>query len=182
MFEQFLNPTVNDRNDRYGSSNLDDRVRFVLEVVDATSARIGAGKVGIRLSPYGTVSDMAAYAETAETYLHLGRALSTRGLAYVHFMDQSVLGLPPIDPEFLSRFRATYTGNLMIAGQLDFEKAQQLVDSGAIDLPAFGQPFISNPDLVERFRHGWPLALPDRETYYGGGANGYVDYPVYQGI
>ena len=179
LFEQFLNPHVNDRTDRYGAQSLEDRVRFLLETVDAVAARIGAGKVGIRLSPFGQVSDMPAYPEIEETYLHIAQALSSHGLAYIHLMDQGHLGLPSMPADFIVRFRSAYAGTLILAGRLTLARAQTLVDEDVIDLPAFGEFFIANPDLVERFELSLPLATPIRETFYGGGAEGYTDYLPY---
>ncbi|PWB35183.1 alkene reductase [Pseudomonas sp. SDI] len=190
LIEQFLNPLVNDRSDRYGAQNLDDRLRFVFEVVDAVCARIGAERVGIRISPYGQLMDMPLYPQIDETYTALCAGLGQRGIAYVHVMDQthfflaaeSALARDEALQDLLRKCRAGLGSTVLIlAGDLTLERAQALVASGLIDLPAFGQPFIANPDLVSRLQHGWPLTTPDRETYYGGGAKGYVDYPPYAG-
>ncbi len=180
LVEQFLNPTVNDRTDRYGASALQDRTRFLLETVDAAIDRIGSQRVAIRLSPYGQLFQMGLYPEIEETYLHIAAELSKRNLAYVHIMDQASRGESPMHSGFLPKFRAAYSGTLILAGGLDLAKAEQLVRDGLIDLPAFGEPFIANPDLVARFRHNAPLAPVDRDTFYGGDARGYTDYPVYQ--
>jgi len=179
LVEQFLNPTVNDRTDRYGASTVEDRTRFLLETVDAAVDRIGSNRVAIRLSPYGKLFQMGLYPEIEETYLHIAAELSKRNLAYVHIMDQASRGASPMPAGFLPRFRAAYSGTLILAGGLDLTKAKQLVDDGLIDLPAFGEPFIADPDLVERFRRDWPLAPADRDTFYGGDARGYTDYPAY---
>jgi len=179
LVEQFLNPTVNDRTDRYGASNLEGRTRFLLEVVDAAIERIGSNRVAIRLSPYGQLFQMGQYPEIEETYLHIAVELSKRNLAYVHIMDQASRGASPMPSGFLPKFRMAYSGTLILAGGLDLAKAEQLVRDGLIDLPAFGEPFIANPDLVARFRHNAPLAPADRDTFYGGDARGYTDYPTY---
>jgi N-ethylmaleimide reductase len=178
LVEQFLNAKVNDRTDRYGGS-IENRARFVLEVVDAAIERIGARRVGVRLSPFNPVHDMPAYDAAEATYLYLAAELSKRHLAYVHLSDLRPNGVPAIPEAFLRAFRGAYKGTLILAGGLDQARAEQLVRDGQIDLAAFGQPFISNPDLVERFRHGWALIQPDRATYYGGGAHGYTDYPAH---
>lgn len=180
LLEQFLNPHVNDRNDRYGAGNVEDRTRFVLEVVDAVVARIGADKVGIRLSPFGKLFDMPHHPLIEETYLHLARTLAKRKLAYVHLKDQGPASAPALSEDFLHSFRTAYPGTLILAGSLDKGRAERFLQEGLIDLAAFGQPFIANPDLVERLRSELPLAKPNRETYYGGNAQGYTDYPVYQ--
>lgn len=178
LFEQFLNPNVNQRTDAYGGSR-ENRLRFTLEVVDAIVARIGADKVGIRLSPNGFVFDMRPYEGNTETYLQLARELDARGIAYLHLSDNGSADGGPhaIDEALLARIRAAFTRTLILAGKMTAERAQHLVDAGLIDLPAFGQPFISNPDLVRRLRDNLPLAEPDRGTYYGGDERGYTDYP-----
>jgi 2,4-dienoyl-CoA reductase-like NADH-dependent reductase (Old Yellow Enzyme family) len=187
LFEQFLNPLVNDRTDRYSADLMQNRLRFTLEVVDAVNARIGSQRVGIRFSPFGQISDMPPYPDAEQTYLQLGRELADRRIAYIHFMDQSGFrvasmpgGVSDRVHNLLRKLRPTFDkGALILAGGQTLAKANELIASGTIDLAAFGQPFIANPDLVARLRNGWPLAEPERETYYGGGAEGYVDYPPY---
>ena len=188
LLEQFLNPQVNDRTDRYGAQNLDDRLRFVFEVVDAVCARIGADRVGIRISPYGQLFDMPIYPEIDDTYSALCQGMSERKIAYVHVMDQThffMAGESSAAQEEalrkLLKHCKTQLGDtaLILAGDMTLERAQDLIDAGLIDLAAFGQPFIGNPDLVARLKNGWPLTVPDRDTYYGGDAKGYVDYPAY---
>ena len=186
LFEQFLNPLVNDRTDRYSADLMQNRLRFTLEVVDAVNARIGSQRVGIRFSPFGQNSDMPPYPDAEQTYLQLGRELADRRIAYMHFMDQSGYRSMPARVSdkvhsLLRKLRPTFDkGALVLAGGQTLAKANELIASGTIDLAAFGQPFIANPDLVARLRNGWPLAKPERETYYGGGAEGYVDYPPYR--
>jgi 2,4-dienoyl-CoA reductase-like NADH-dependent reductase (Old Yellow Enzyme family) len=189
LIEQFLNPQVNDRTDRYSAKNLEDRLRFVFEVVDAVSARIGANRVGIRISPYGQLFDMPIYPEIDETYSALCAGMNQRRIAYVHVMDQTHFFLAQESSSAqeqalraLLRHCKAQLGQtaLILAGDMTLERAQDLVDAGLIDLAAFGQPFIANPDLVARLKNGWPLTTPDRDTYYGGGAEGYVDYPPYE--
>jgi 2,4-dienoyl-CoA reductase-like NADH-dependent reductase (Old Yellow Enzyme family) len=186
LFEQFLNPLVNDRTDRYSADLMQNRLRFTLEVVDAVNTRIGSQRVGIRFSPFGQNSDMPPYPDAEQTYLQLGRELGDRRIAYMHFMDQSGYRSMPAQVSdkvrsLLHKLRPTFDkGALILAGGQTLTKANELIASGTIDLAAFGQPFIANPDLVARLRNGWPLAKPERETYYGGGAEGYVDYPPYR--
>ncbi len=178
LFEQFLNPHVNDRDDAYGGSR-ENRCRLLLEAVDEASKMIGAHRVGVRLSPFGTLFDMPEYDDNGETYLYLAREFDKRGLAYVHLHDQGGQGMSPMPREYLRRFRDVYHGNLLLAGNLDQAEAQALVDAGTIDLPVFGRLYTSNPDLVERMQNGWPLADFDPDTFYGGDARGYVDFPTY---
>lgn len=180
LIEQFLNPLVNDRTDAYRGDTLEGRVRFLLEVVDAVVARIGAERTAIRLSPYGGLFDMGQYPEIEETYLHVAEELSKRNLAYVHLMDQKSRGSSAIPPTFLKKFRAYYIGTLILAGGMTKELAERYIADDLIDVAAFGEPFIANPDLVARLRNDWPLVKPDRALSYGGDANGYTDYPAYQ--
>lgn len=188
LFEQFINPAVNDRSDRYSAQSVENRLRFTLEVVEAVSARIGARRVGIRISPYGQISDMPLYPDIDQIYLDLGRELARKNIAYIHLMDQSGyrrddMTLPVTDQlwSLIERLRAAFdTGALVVAGKQTRDSANRLVEECLVDLVAFGQPFIANPDLVERLRQGWPLSEPDRNTYYGGDSIGYTDYPTYE--
>lgn len=190
LLEQFMNPLVNDRTDDYAATTIEGRLRFTLEVIDAVVAAIGANRVGIRLSPYGQLFDMPRYPDIDATYLALAQAIGARQLAYVHLMNQS--GFTRAD-----RTTETATGDgffdlmkaikphlpgtvLILAGGMTRERAQELIDSELIDLAAFGVNFISNPDLVARLQHGWPLTPADHTTFYGGGAEGYIDYPPYR--
>lgn len=177
LIEQFLNPVTNRRDDEFRGDTVEGRARFALEAVDAVVARIGAARTAIRLSPFGQVNGMSLYPEMEATYLHLAERLAGRGLAYVHLMDQMSRGGIAIPESYLAAFRQRYDGTLILAGGMTREKAERMIADGLIDLAAFGQPFISNPDLVARLRQGWPLAEADRSSFYGGGAAGYSDYP-----
>lgn len=186
IFEQFINPLTNDRTDRYSAATIEGRLRFPLDVVDAVIAATGRERVGIRLSPYGTIQDNPHFPDIETTYLALGEALGARKIAYVHVMDQTGFFFMPDGAEpmsdavhrLLAKWRPSMPDTaLILAGGLTLERARDLLDLGVIDLAAFGQPFISNPDLVARLRDGAPLAKPDRATFYGGGAKGYIDYP-----
>ncbi len=177
LFEQFINPALNDRTDQYGGS-VENRTRVVLETVDAMIEAIGAERVGIRLAPFNRQFDMPVYDDGGETYLFLARELTKRRIGYVHLNDNWAAGRSVINEGFLRQFRDAFDGTLILAGAMTIERAQRLVDENLIDLPAFGQPFIANPDLVERLRRGAPLATSDRDTWYGGGSAGYTDYPA----
>ncbi|SEQ98500.1 2,4-dienoyl-CoA reductase [Sphingobium sp. YR768] len=188
LFEQFMNPLVNDRTDQYSAATLENRLRFTLEVIDAVVARIGANRVGIRISPYGQLFDMPHYPEIDETYITLASEIGRRQLAYVHVMDQSgfvvgetVVGAGETGFPGLLRKLKGYLPNtaLILAGGMTRERAEKLIGDGVIDLAAFGTPFIANPDLVARLKNDWPLNMPIRSTFYGGGAEGYIDYPAY---
>jgi N-ethylmaleimide reductase len=186
LFEQFLNAAFNDRTDRYGAGSLADRLRFTLEVVDGVSGRVGASRVGVRISPFSTIGNMPVDDQAEETYRALVRELADRGLAYVHIHDTSYAeGLPGESTPsaqirgFLERVRPDLGGMAMVlAGGLTRDSATGLIDDELIDLAAFGRPYISNPDLVERFGAGAELNDADPDTFYGGAGEGYVDYPA----
>ncbi|PVX84376.1 alkene reductase [Paraburkholderia unamae] len=182
LFEQFLNGALNTRTDNYGGS-IDNRLRFMRDTLDAIAAEIGNTRVAVRLSPFGRLFDMQPYGDEAPMWLRVAAVLNEMDLAYVHLSDQLTIGAESIPEGFAARFREAYQGTLMAAGGFTRMSAEAALASGALDLIAFGRPFISNPDLVERMRHNWPLADADRSTLYGvNGAisKGYTDYPAYR--
>jgi N-ethylmaleimide reductase len=182
LFEQFINGALNTRRDQYGGASIANRLRFTLETVDAVAAEIGSERTGIRLSPFGRYNDMHPFGDEEETWLTLAGELTSRKLAYVHISDQETLGEQAIPAGFVDQFRRAYTGTLILAGGFSGETGQAALDAGRADLIAIGRPFISNPDLVERLRNGWPLVTEDRATFYQGGRAGYVDYPTFDAI
>jgi len=177
LIEQFLNANVNQRTDGYGGS-IQGRNRFALEVVRAASAAIGADRVGIRVSPYGVFNGTGAFAEVEEQYLALVKELSSLGLLYVHQLDHSAMGAPPVPAELKARLRAAFTGPYILAGGFDRDTAESALLAKQADLIAFGRPFLANPDLVARMRANAPLNAPDMSTFYTPGAKGYTDYPA----
>jgi N-ethylmaleimide reductase len=178
LTEQFLNPHTNLRTDRYGGS-LEGRSRFALETVSGMAKAIGKERVGIRLSPYGVGSGMKPYPEIDATYARLADDLSTLGIAYVHIVDHSALGAPPVPAAIKATIRNRFKGSYIAAGGFDLASAEQAIDSGLADLVAFGRPFLANPDLIARFANGWALNTPDMSTFYTPGPKGYIDYPVH---
>ncbi|MDW6003263.1 alkene reductase [Vibrio mangrovi] len=180
LLEQFINASLNTRQDIYGGQTIENRARLTLEIVDAIVAAIGSGKTAIRLAPFGRFGDMHPFEQEEETWLYIAGELSKRNLAYVHLSDQKTLGAQAIPDGFIEKFRTTYQGPLIIAGGFDKEKAEQYLQEDKLDLVAFGQPYIPNPDLVERMQNDWPLAEADREVYYGGDQRGYTDFPSYE--
>ncbi|GAB6039931.1 alkene reductase [Endothiovibrio diazotrophicus] len=178
LFDQFLNSAVNDRGDAYGGS-VENRCRLLLETVDAVSKAIGAARVGVRISPNGRFNAMPEDPEMEATFLHLAAELGRRGVAYLHINDQLTFGLPPIPEGLIAKLRAAFGGAVIVCGGYDGERARAAIDGGLADLVAFGVPFIANPDLPARLENGWPLNEANRDTFYGGGAAGYTDYPVY---
>lgn len=178
LVEQFLNPGINDRTDQYGGSP-GARRRFLLEVLDAVSNAIGPARVGIRLSPKAQLLGAPGYDDNEATYLAAFAELDRRGIGYLHLSDTGArAGNAAMTPAFLSRVRETYRGVVVLAGSLTAESAERRIADGLIDLAAFGQPFIANPDLVARIALRAEWAKPDPATYYGGGAAGYTDYPA----
>jgi N-ethylmaleimide reductase len=177
LIEQFLNANVNKRTDAYGGS-IQGRNRFALEVVRATVAAVGVHRVGIRLSPYGVFNSTGAYPDVQAQYLALTEELAELGILYVHLLDHSAQGAPPVPAEFKSRLRAAFKGLFILAGGFDETTAEAALDTGQADLIAFARPFIANPDLVERLRAKAELNAVDASTFYTPGSKGYTDYPA----
>ena len=175
LIEQFLNANVNQRTDAYGGS-IDARNRFAIEVARATVAAIGADKVGIRLSPYGVFNSTGAFPELEAQYLALAAEMSSLGLLYIHLLDHSAMGAPPVPAELKTQMRQAFKGLTILAGGFDRASAESALDEGRADLIAFGRPFISNPDLVERLQANAALNAPDMNTFYTPGSEGYTDY------
>ncbi|MED9090428.1 alkene reductase [Escherichia marmotae] len=179
LLEQFINGGLNTRKDEYGGADTDNRLRFVLEVTDAISTAIGSGKTGIRLAPFGRLFDMRPFDGEEESWLMLADKLSARSLSYVHLSDQQTLGEQAIPAGFIEKFRAAYSGPLIITGGFDKQRAEAYLQEGKADLIGFGRPYIANPDLVERMVNDWPLNDVNRATMYGGDEKGYTDYPFW---
>lgn len=179
LIEQFLNPHINNRTDQYGGS-VENRSRFLLEAIDASIAAVGAAKVAIRLTPYGGLHELPHYDELEATYQYLAKELSDRKIAYIHIMDQQSRGSFALPEGFLERFRQWYDGVIILAGGMDREKSERLINAGTIDIAAFGEAFISNPDLVDRLQHNWPQTPPKRELHYGLTMEGYIDWKTYK--
>ena len=181
LLNQFLDSKTNLREDQYGGS-LENKFRFLGEVLAAILDVWPAQRVGVRLSPNGVFNDMGSK-DFRETYLYTIKELEKLNLAYVHIMDGLGFGFHEMgDPMTLADFREYYSG--MIIGNCGYsrEDADRRIEAGEADIAAFGRPFISNPDLVERFRNGWPLASSDDMSYwYTPGPQGYTDYPAYSG-
>ncbi|MES2878635.1 MAG: alkene reductase [Pseudomonadota bacterium] len=176
LIEQFLNPNVNQRTDAYGGS-AENRNRFALDIARATVAAIGADRVGIRLSPYGVFNGTGPFPKVEPQYLALTQELSALGLLYIHLLDHSAMGTPPVPAEFKSQLRQAFKGLFILAGGFDRASAESALVEGRADLIAFGRPFIANPDLVERLRAEGPLNAPDMASFYTPDAKGYTDYP-----
>jgi N-ethylmaleimide reductase len=176
LIEQFLNANVNKRTDGYGGSNA-ARNRFALEVARATAAAIGAERIGMRLSPYGVFNSTGEYPGLDAQYLELAAELSRLGLLYLHVLDHSAMGAPPVPAEIKLKLRHTFSGLFILAGGFDAASAERALVEKRADLIAFGRLFLANPDLVERLRLNAKLNTPDMATFYLPGPKGYTDYP-----
>jgi N-ethylmaleimide reductase len=176
LIDQFLNTASNTRTDRWGGT-IENRARFAVEVARRVAARIGADRVGIRLSPYGVFNDMRPDDAMDDLYAHLARELSALGLVYVHVVDHSSMGAPAPTEAVRAASRSNFKGTLILSGGYDRPRAEEDLAAGKGELVAFGRPFISNPDLVDRLKEGLALAPPDFATFYTPDAKGYTDYP-----
>lgn len=185
LLEQFLQSRSNTRTDRYGGS-IENRARLLMEVTDAVTAVWGADRVGVRVSPYG-VSNDSGETDPMPLYTHVIERLADYGLSYIHFVEprSSGAGRAEVDhknvPSACELFRPYWPGVLMTAGGFTAESANAAVEAGHADLIAFGRTFIANPDLVSRVRDDVAFTPYDRATFYGGEAEGYTDYEVYEG-
>jgi N-ethylmaleimide reductase len=177
LLEQFIRPNSNQRTDGYGGS-IEKRARFVLEVVEAAIGAIGKDKVGIRLSPYGVFNDMPLYAAMEADYTYLAQQLNARGLVYIHLVDHSPMGAPPVPDAMKATFRKTFKRTLILSGGYDAARAESDLAAGKGDLIAVARPFLANPDLVARWSSGADVNAPDMATFYTPGLKGYTDYPA----
>jgi N-ethylmaleimide reductase len=178
LIDQFIQDGVNRRTDEYGGS-LENRSRFLFEVVKEVTGRIGAGRTGLRLSPSGITLDVSDSNPVA-TFTYIIDRLNDHPLAYLHIME------PYVDVSHLSHYlqhgevtpfyRKIYTGTLMTNGKFDGDSGDQTIRAGQADLIAYGKPFISNPDLVEKYRAGTSITPWDVKTFYTQGSEGYTDY------
>lgn len=181
LINQFLDSRSNQRDDEYGGS-VENRFRFFAEVLDAVLDVWPAEAVGVRVSPNGIFNDMGAD-DFRETFTYAAEQFQARSLGYVHVMDGLAFGFHERGEAMtLADFRAIYTGLLMGNCGYTAQQGAEAVANGNADLVAYGRPFITNPDLPARFQNDWPLtAFDDPSTWYGGGAEGYTDFAVYQG-
>lgn len=175
LLDQFLREGSNRRNDRYGGS-LENRVRLLLEVTDAVVGVWGADRVGVRISPISSFNDMFD-SDPQGTFEFVTQRLDPVGLAYLHVVEMGVEE-KPFD---FSRLRKRFHGQYMANTGYTKARANRALAEGEADLVAFGALFLANPDLPARFGEDGPLNTPDQATFYGGGAQGYIDYPALRG-
>ncbi|HEX7683661.1 MAG TPA: alkene reductase [Trinickia sp.] len=170
--EQFLSSGTNQRTDRYGGS-LENRARFIVEVLEAMIEEAGSDRVGIKISPemgFNSVTDAAPQ----ETYQYLVQRVGILQLAYLHLARTGSAF------DYRALVRPLFNGALLFGGGLDRDSAASLIASRDADAAVFGSLYLANPDLLQRFVAGAPLNAPERETFYSDGPQGYIDYPVLQ--
>jgi N-ethylmaleimide reductase len=179
LLEQFLRDSTNHRTDAYGGS-IENRARLLLEVMRAVTAEIGAGRTGLRLSPVTPANDAALDSDPQALFNHVAEQLAPLKLAFLHVIEGATGGPRDVAPFDYAALRARVKAPWIVNNGYDRDMAIEAVAAGRADVVAFGRPFISNPDLVQRLRVGAPFAALDRDTLYGGGAKGYTDYPALQ--
>lgn len=180
LIDEFLQTKTNRRSDRYGGS-LENRYRFLKEIVEAILTVWSSQRVAVRLSPNGSYNDMGS-PDFRETFTYAAKQLNNFDLAYLHIVDGLDFGFHELgEPMSLAEFRQVFDNSLMGNCGYDQQKAEETIQAGDADLIAFGRPYISNPDLVERFANGWELNPPaDMEVWYSFAAEGYTDFPTYE--
>jgi N-ethylmaleimide reductase len=179
LIDQFLRDGTNKRIDAYGGS-IENRTRFLLEVVDAVTAAVGSERTGLRISPQNGQNDIAD-SDPQRLFNHVASALSGKGLSYLHVIEGDTGGTP-VPPFDYSEIKRRFGGIVIANNGFDRERANEAIEQARADLVAFGKPFIGNPDLVIRLYLDAPLNPANRETYYGGADQGYTDYPLLRGI
>lgn len=175
LIDQFFNTASNYRLDKWGGS-VENRARFAVEVAKACAAAIGAERIGMRVSPYGVFGGMVPDAEMDAMYEHLVTELNAIGLVYIHVADHSSMGAPEVSPTLKDKLRAKFKGKYILSGGYDAARGNADLNTNRGDMVAFGRPFISNPDLVQKFKNGAELIAPDASTFYTPGEQGYTDY------
>jgi N-ethylmaleimide reductase len=177
LIDQFLRDSVNTRSDRYGGS-VENRTRLLTELLQALTDVWAADRIGVRFSPFSSFGDISD-SDPMTTFGHAIAKASGFGLGYLHMVEGETGGSRILPPgASIAALRGQFQGAYMANNGYDRQMAMDAVGQGAADLVAFGQKFIANPDLVERLAHDAPLNPPHQETFYGGGAEGYTDYPA----
>ncbi|MGM4925906.1 alkene reductase [Tardiphaga sp. 215_C5_N2_1] len=177
LLEQFARDSTNKRTDAYGGS-LENRAKLMLEVAAAVAKEIGGDRTGIRISPVTPANDAAADTQAQKLFDYITDGLSAEKLVYLHVVEGATGGPRDVAPFDYASLRKRFSGTYIANNGFDLALANKVLAADAADLIAFGKPFISNPDLVERLKIGAPLNDADKATFYGGGAKGYTDYPV----
>jgi len=176
LLDQFAKDGANQRSDAYGGS-VENRARLMLEVAAAVAAEIGADRTGIRLSPVSPANGVSSSAPQAQ-FDHIVDGLNALGLVYIHVVEGATGGPRDVAPFDYASLRRRFSGTYIANNGYDLDLATRHLAEGQADLIAFGRPFIANPDLVARLKTGAALASINPATIYGGGAEGYTDYPA----
>lgn len=178
LLHQFFNATSNHRTDEYGGSR-ENRAKILFEIIDAIKEVMPEKKIGLRLNPsLHNIFGMKMDEETIPTFDYIIEKLNDYDLAYLHLSEpfSDVSDIPYAETEIAKRYRPIYNGTIIINGGFDQEKGNKVLAEGNADLVAFGKPYISNPDLVERFEQNIPLTDWNEDTFYTPGKEGYLDY------
>ncbi|MFA0811674.1 alkene reductase [Microbulbifer epialgicus] len=185
LVNQFISEHTNQREDEYGGS-LENRLRFLKEIVAAVSAEVGNDRLGVRFAPlFESTDEDRVYLGLVEsgphtTYIEAIKLLNEAGIAYLSLAEADWDNAPDLPENFYQEVRDIFGGRIMYAGKYSPEKALRVLQAGNGDIFGFGRPFIANPDLPKRIRNDWTLNKVDPETMYGGTDKGYTDYPSYQ--
>jgi N-ethylmaleimide reductase len=181
LIDQFLQDGANKRTDRYGGS-IQNRTRFLIEVVEAVASAWDCGRIGVRLTPSGTFNSISD-SDPETLFDYVVNSLNSYKLAYLHLVEPRVRGGTTLNedapPIAAARLRKIYRGPIIAAGGFNAENASKILIEGDADMVAFGRQFIANPDLPRRIHLGFPLNTYNRATFYGGDHRGYTDYPYY---
>ncbi len=179
LLHQFFSRTSNVRTDGYGGS-IENRARILFDIIDAVKEELPENRIGLRLNPslHG-IFGMTMDEESIPTFDYIIEKLNQYDLAYLHLSEpfNDVSEVPFAETEIAKRYRPVYKGNIIINSDFDQEKGNQFILEGLADAVAFGKPYVSNPDLVERFAQSAPLAEWNQATFYTPGEKGYIDYP-----
>lgn len=185
LVNQFISAHTNRRSDEYGGP-LENRLRFLREIVQAVADVVGKERLGVRFAPlFASTEEDRVYLglveeDPHETYIEAIKVLEQVGIAYVSLAEADWDNAPELPETFRNDVRSNFSGKVLYAGKYTVERGVRVVKAGWGDLIAFGRPFIANPDLPERIAQGWPLNAVDPATMYGGTDKGYTDYPAYR--
>jgi N-ethylmaleimide reductase len=179
LLDQFLRDSANDRRDEYGGS-IENRARLLIEVMTAVAGTIGAGRTALRLSPVTPSNDIGQDSQPQALFNYVAEQLAPLKLAFLEVVEGATGGARDNAPFDYGELRRRFNGPYIANNGYDRAMALDAVASGKADAVSIGRPFIANPDLVDRMRDNLPWAVPQKETFYGGGIEGYVDYPALQ--
>src|SRR3984885_10466469 len=176
LLDQFARDGTNKRTDAYGGS-IENRAKLMLEITKVVSAEIGAERTGIRISPVTPANDISD-SNPQPLFDYIVDHLNALKLTYIHVIEGATGGPRDVAPFDYASLRNRFKGAYIANNGYDFELATKVLAANEADLIAFGKPFLANPDLVERLKRGAPLNPYEKNTFYGGGAKGYTDYPA----